>query len=174
MPVHLCPKLPPRRECPPPMSQFLGTHQNRLDPKGRVSVPAPFRTALKALDGEPALILRPSHNHPCIEAWPVSAFEALSRPMQGLDLFSADHDDMAFSLYGRACKIVADKDGRVILPEDLVEHAGLGETVVFIGLGRIFQVWEPAAAKAFQETARARANLRGLTLSQVNNGGAAA
>ncbi len=172
--VHLGPKPPPSRECPPPMSQFLGTHQNRLDPKGRVSVPAPFRASLKDQPGGAALILRPSHKHPCIEAWPESAFEALSKPLQGLDLFSADHDDMAYTLYGDACRIVADKDGRVTLPEELVSHAKLGEAVVFIGLGRIFQIWEPVAAAAFQQAARARANLRGLTLPQINNGGAAA
>lgn len=172
--VHFGPKPPPRRECPPPMSQFLGTHTNRLDPKGRVSVPAPFRAALKALGGEAALILRPSHKHPCIEAWPESAFEALSKPLQGLDLFSTDHDDMAYVLYGDACRIVADKDGRVILPEALTARARLGETVMFIGLGRIFQIWEPVAAAAFQEAASARANLRGLTLPHVGNAGAAA
>ena len=63
--------------------QFLGTHQNRLDAKGRVSVPAAFRAALKA--GNEAngthLVLRPSHQHPCIEAWPAAVFEALAEPL---------------------------------------------------------------------------------------------
>ncbi len=149
------------------MSQFLGTHQNRLDPKGRVSVPAAFRTALKSHAGANGLILRPSHKHPCVEAWPEPVFEALGKPLNELDLFSEDHDDMAWMLYGQACRIEADKDGRVVLPEALVAHARLGETVVFMGLGRIFQIWEPAAAAAFSEAARARAQGRGLTLPGV-------
>ena len=149
------------------MSQFLGTHQNRLDPKGRVSVPAAFRTALKNHDGGSGLILRPSHKYACIEAWPEPVFAALAKPLNGLDLFSEDHDDLAWMLYGESCLIEPDKDGRVILPETLVSHAGLGETVVFMGLGRIFQIWEPAAAAAFRDAARARGQTRGLTLPGV-------
>ena len=74
------------------MTHFLGTHQNRLDAKGRVSVPAPFRAALKArgdTDGNgngTHLVLRPSHQHPCIEAWPAAEFEALSEPLNKLNL----------------------------------------------------------------------------------------
>ncbi len=87
------------------MSQFLGTHQNRLDAKGRVSVPAQFRTALRAAangDGSASLILRPSHQHACIEAWPVAAFQALATPLDRLDVFSQAHDDLATALYADA------------------------------------------------------------------------
>lgn len=147
------------------MSQFLGTHQNRLDAKGRVSVPALFRAALKGADGAAGLILRPSHTHRCIEAWPATVFSALTRPLDGLDLFSEAHDDMAAALYADAYPIEPDKEGRVLLPEALVSHAGLAETVVFMGLGRIFQIWEPSAALARRDEARERARTRGLTLT---------
>ena len=82
------------------MVQFLGTHQNKLDTKGRVSVPAPFRAALRARDETNGthLVLRPSHQHPCIEAWPSAEFEALAEPLNRLDLFSQAHDDLAASL----------------------------------------------------------------------------
>src|SRR5215471_12806829 len=90
------------------MASFLGTHQNRLDAKGRVSVPAPFRAALRSR-GDAAengngthLVLRPSHQHPCVEAWPAAEFEALSAPLNRLDLFSQAHDDLAASLYADA------------------------------------------------------------------------
>ncbi len=84
------------------MSQFLGTHQNRLDAKGRVSIPAQFRAVLRAgYGGETAtsLVLRPSHKHPCIEAWPANAFAALATPLDRLDVFSDEHDDFATALY---------------------------------------------------------------------------
>jgi MraZ protein len=143
------------------MSPFLGTHQNRLDAKGRVSVPALFRNALKHAEGTTALILRPSHKHPCIEAWPAPVFDALAAPLQNLDLFSEAHDDMAATLYADAYPIEADKEGRVMLPAELVSHAGLGDAVTFLGLGNTFQIWEPSAAAAFKEAARARAQTRG-------------
>ncbi len=146
------------------MSQFLGTHQNRLDAKGRVSVPATFRAMLRK-DGETTgLILRPSHKHACIEAWPAPMFEALAGQLQGLDLFSEAHDDMAAALYADAYPLDADKEGRILLPEPLVAHAGLSDSVVFMGLGRIFQIWEPGAAVLRREEARERARARGLTL----------
>lgn len=148
------------------MVQFLGTHQNRLDAKGRVSVPAPFRAALRALDDANGthLVLRPSHQHPCIEAWPSAEFEALSEPLNQLDIFSQAHDDLAASLYSDAFPVEADKEGRIVLPNSLVSYAGLAETVVFMGLGRIFQIWEPEAAERRRIEARERARVHGFTL----------
>ena len=148
------------------MVQFLGTHQNRLDAKGRVSVPAPFRAALRGRDETNGthLVLRPSHQHPCIEAWPSAEFEALSQPLNRLDLFSQAHDDLAASLYSDAFPVEADKEGRIVLPDSLVSYAGLADTVVFMGLGRIFQIWEPAAAERRRAEARERARVHGFTL----------
>ncbi len=143
------------------VSQFLGTHQNRLDAKGRVSVPAPFRNALKGADGSAGLVFRPSHKHRCIEGWPAPVFNALSGRLENLDLFSEEHDDMAAALYADAYPIDPDKEGRVMLPEQLVQHAGLTDSVLFMGLGRIFQIWEPAAAAEFRTAAAERTRARG-------------
>ncbi len=150
------------------MTHFLGTHQNRLDAKGRVSVPAPFRAALRTRSESNGngthLVLRPSHQHPCIEAWPAAEFEALSEPLNRLNLFSPEHDDLAASLYADAFPVEADKEGRVVLPDSLVTFADLTDTVVFMGLGRIFQIWEPAAAERRRSEARERARAHGFTL----------
>jgi MraZ protein len=148
------------------MSLFLGTHQNRLDAKGRVSVPAAYRLSLRA--GEPAgLILRPSHQNASIEAWPGAMFHALSAPLERLDLFSAAHDDLAVALYADAYPIEPDKEGRILLPDALVAHARLSDAVTFIGMGRIFQIWEPKAAALFREEsiARERERVRARDLS---------
>ena len=136
------------------MATFLGTHQNRLDAKGRVSVPAPFRNALRSDDESNAthLVLRPSHQHRCIEAWPGAVFEALSEPLNRLDLFSQAHDDLAASLYSDAFPVEADKEGRIVLPDSLISYAGLSEAVVFMGLGRIFQIWEPGGPRSATES----------------------
>jgi MraZ protein len=148
------------------MSAFLGTHLNRLDAKGRVSVPAPFRTALRggSVTGAAALVLRLSHKHPCVEAWPEAVFQALATPLDRLDLFSEAHDDLAAALYTDAWPIEADREGRIVLPESYVAHAGLSDQVAFLGLGRIFQIWEPAAAERRRAEARENARTRGMTL----------
>ena len=149
------------------MSVFLGTHQNRLDAKGRVSIPAGFRAALRAraqsgeagadANGSVQIVLRPSHKHACIEAWPVEAFAALAKPLDRLDMFSEDHDDLSAALYADAYPIDADKEGRIMLPEILALHAGLSDSVAFMGLGHIFQIWEPKAAERRRLEARERA-----------------
>ena len=147
------------------MSVFLGTHQNRLDAKGRVSVPAGFRAALRGNDadaGAVQVVLRPSHKHPCIEAWPHHAFAALASPLDRLEMFSEDHDDLSAALYADAYPIETDKEGRISLPEVLAAHAQLSDQVAFMGLGHIFQIWEPKAAERRREAARARA--RGVSL----------
>jgi MraZ protein len=156
------------------MSQFLGTHTNRLDAKGRVSIPASFRAALKA--GEGGLVLRPSHKHPCVEGWPAATFHALATPLDALDMFGEAHDDLAAALYADAHPTEPDKEGRIVLPDDLIAHAGLADSVVFMGLGRTFQIWEPEAAERRRAEARERTRTRGLTLpgghSAARNGDA--
>jgi MraZ protein len=152
------------------MAQFIGTHQNKLDAKGRVSIPAPFRIVLKQMShaGEAAvvapLVLRPSHQHPCIEGWTQKGFEALSAPLEGYDQFSPEHDDFVMAIFGDACPMETDKEGRIVLPTDLVAHAGLQENVVFIGTNQTFQIWEPAAGARRQAAARERVRAAQMTL----------
>ena len=170
-----------RKGEPGRMTPFMGSHQNRLDAKGRVSVPAPFRAVLKSRpDGHaPAtshtgangngtngthLVLRPSHQHPCIEAWPAADFDALAAPLNQLALFSEAQDDLALSLYADAFAAETDREGRIVLPDDLVAFAGLTDQVTFLGAGRIFQIWEPEAAKRRRTEARERARSSGFTL----------
>lgn len=154
------------------MSQFVGTHQNRLDAKGRVSIPAPFRTLLKNADGVAELVLRPSHKHACIEGWPPAMFEALAAPLQTFDVFSEEQDDLAAALYADAHPLESDKEGRITLPDSLKEYAGISEQVVFMGLGKTFQIWEPAAAARRRAEARERVKARGLTLPGSGPAGA--
>ncbi len=160
------------------MARFMGTHTNRLDKKGRTSVPAPFRAELARL-GTDEIVLRPSHRANCIEAWPMPAFEALAGNMDQFDIFSDAQDDMAAALFADAHPVRPDAEGRISLPEELIAHAGVGESLSFVGKGRIFEIWEPAAGKRHTEESRARAKERALTMRTAssplptNPGGAA-
>jgi MraZ protein len=147
------------------MTQFLGTHTNRLDAKGRVSIPAPFRTALKDADGNVSLILRPSHKHICIEGWPIAAFNALAESMRHMPTFSDDQEDLALALYGEVSQLEPDREGRIVLPDELVMHANLKDAVCFIGLSAHFQIWEPEAAAHRRAEAKARARSLALPSS---------
>lgn len=146
------------------MSQFLGTHQNRLDAKGRISVPAAFRAALRKAQDQGGLILRPSHRHPCIEAWPAAVFETLIEQLEELPTFSDEQDDLATALFADSSSAEPDKEGRILLPEPLIAHAGLTDSACFMGLGKRFQIWSPEAAAARRSEARASAQMRNFTL----------
>jgi MraZ protein len=147
------------------MGQFLGTHANRLDSKGRVSVPAAFRTTLARLDTT-ELVLRPSHKWPCIEAWPEPAFREFAARLDQFDAFSDEHDDLAIALFADAQAASPDAEGRIVLNERLAEYAGLeaGKPVAFVGFGKIFLIWEPGLAQQHLPQSIARAKERGLTV----------
>ena len=147
------------------MTQFMGTHTNKLDAKGRVSIPAPFRAALKNGDDSGALILRPSHKYPCLEGWPIAAFLALADSMQSMPTLGDDQEDLAFALYSAATQMEPDREGRIVLPGELAAYAGLKDAVCFVGLSNRFQIWEPEAAA--RRLAEARTRARGLALPGV-------
>ncbi len=145
----------------------MGNHHNRLDAKGRVSIPAPFRGELRAAapEGMPAaLVLRPSHKHACIEGWPAADFHRLGATMDQLATFSDEKEDLAFSFYGDAAELIPDKEGRIILPEGMAERANLTDALVFVGMRDHFQIWEPEAVLRRRAEANERARARGFTL----------
>ncbi|QCE33968.1 division/cell wall cluster transcriptional repressor MraZ [Acetobacteraceae bacterium] len=143
---------------------FLGTHCNRFDAKGRISIPAPFRAVLKkyAVSGQSLMILRPSHIHPCIEVWSSERFLSQTMPLAEYDPFSEEHEDLSTSLYAEAYPLDSDKEGRIIIPESLQRHALLEKEVAFMGLGRIFQIWNQGNAQKRQKEAHLKA--KSLTL----------
>jgi MraZ protein len=147
------------------MSDFMGTHRNRLDRKGRVSVPAQFRASLARL-GSPELVLRPSHKAACIDVWTRAQLDAAAPQVNRLALFSDDADVASAVLYADAWPTTPDAEGRIVLPEDLIAHAGLEKEseIAFLGLGPTFAVWRVADGLAWLADVRARARSQNLTV----------
>lgn len=134
------------------MTQFRGKFINGLDKKGRCSVPATFRARLAG----DALVLRrsvsPDYNY--IEAWPVAQFDATNRDTNPLSPLSADSDAEDYALIVDVAEVTPDPEGRIILPRELIEYAGLTDGVAFLGRLNRFELWEPAAAERRIEEAR--------------------
>lgn len=153
------------------MTHFKGTHQVRRDGKGRVSIPSAFRAVLKADHpgggaSTGAVVLRPSHKHPCIEGWHPAVFEAQGSQIDQLPRFSDEEEDLALALFSDAVDAEPDKEGRIVLPRGLADHAGLAmeADVTFVGAGTHFQIWEPEAAQRRIAEARERARVLRMTL----------
>ncbi len=151
------------------MTHFMGPHHNRLDAKGRVSIPAPFRSVLreKAPEGAaPSVVLRPSHKFDCIEGWAAVDFYRRGDALERLDMFSQAQDDLTFAYYADATEMTPDKEGRIVLPDLLATHANLTDAIEFVGMRDHFQIWEPQAAARRRSEARLAA--RNVTLPAVS------
>jgi len=142
------------------MTHFLGTHLNKLDAKGRVSIPASFRAALRAELSGPSIVLRRSHILPCIDVWPLPMLQKAAARLEQLDPLSPEHDELAARVYGDSYPTEPDKEGRIVVPERYLAHATISEQVAVTGRGLYFQLWEPSAgeqrlAQAYAGTGRA-------------------
>jgi MraZ protein len=151
------------------MALFLSTFVNRVDRKGRVSVPATFRAALAAQSFQGVVLFR-SSGHPCLEGFGMDRMEEMSARLDAFDLFSAEQDDLATAIFGDSVQLPFDGEGRIVLPPALVEFAGLDEHAAFVGLGAKFQIWSPATFERRKTEARDRVKAQGLTLPKGGGG----
>ncbi len=143
---------------------FIGTFENKVDRKGRVSVPAQFRQAL-GTQSFSGIIAYQSNRNPAIEACGMDFMEKLQDGLTGsYDYLTEDADDLGTLLFADSFQLPFDGDGRVILPPELTGHAGITERAAFVGFGRNFQIWEPAALTAFKRQVRERAKAKNLSV----------
>ena len=128
---------------------FLSTYENKLDKKGRVSVPASFRSYLSNL-GYNGVICYPSFNNQSIEAWPQDRMEKISNSIDSLNPFEEKRDFFATSILSESENLQFDTEGRVSLSEKLLNHASIKNNILFVGLGKTFQIWEPKNFEKFK------------------------
>ncbi len=145
------------------MALFVGTVVNKVDRKGRVSVPATFRAALGEMAAH-GIYVFPSYRQPMIEACGQDFMAKISEGLYNFDMFSEEQDSLASSILGDAHPLSLDGEGRIMLPQDLREHAGITDRAAFVGQGPRFQIWEPERLAAHKAEARERARREGLTL----------
>ena len=148
------------------MALFLSTHINKVDKKGRVSVPSSFRAEL-AEESFKGVVLFKSNIHDCLEGFAWSYMEEIGKRLDNFDLFSADQDDLATSIFGTAVQLSMDGDGRIILPSDLLEFGEIEESASFVGMGAKFQIWSPEKFEHRQEQARNEVRSKGLTIPKA-------
>lgn len=137
------------------MALFLSTFVNKVDKKGRVSVPAAFRSALAGEAFQGFVAFR-SHKHEAIECCSYSRMEQLSQSVDTLDLFSQEQDDFTATIFADSVQIPFDGDGRIVLPKELLDYIGVEGEIAFVGRGTTFQMWLPPKFQAAQEESRQR------------------
>jgi MraZ protein len=152
------------------VSVFFGTFENKVDRKGRVSVPAPFRQIL-ATSAFQGIIAFRYHAPKAMEACSLEFMERLDQSVSNFELFSEEHDDLAFNIFAESHQLPFDGEGRVILPAALLAITGIEDRAAFVGKGPTFQIWEPAALEDRKAEARRRATNLTLRLNRNDGGG---
>jgi|TARA_Y100000996_G_scaffold387577_1_gene346479 Uncharacterized protein conserved in bacteria len=147
---------------------FLSSYENKLDKKGRVSVPATFRTYLSSL-GYNGFIAYPSFNHSSLEGCSQDRIEKLSDVIDNLNPFEEKRDYFATSILSESINLQFDSEGRVLFPEKLLKHAKIQKNILFVGLGKTFQIWEPKLFDKFKNFAKKNAFKNRSKLKWVNN-----
>ena len=140
------------------MDRFVSTFTNRLDAKGRVSVPASFRAVLERQHAnQPAaasIYCYPALDAPALDAGGESLAQTIDGLLAGLPDYSDERDELSVALYGDVQLLSIDGDGRIVLCESLRTHAGLEGQVTFVGLGQKFQIWAPERFEERRRVAR--------------------
>jgi len=141
------------------MDRFVANVTLRLDSKGRVSIPASFRSVLTR-DAFEGLYCYPALDRPAIDAGGNALMSEIESLIARYAPFSEERERFALALYGTSETLKVDGEGRVSLSESLKRHAGITEAVTFVGLGHKFQIWEPGRFQ--HELAEATQRVRAL------------
>jgi MraZ protein len=137
------------------MDEFVSTYTNRIDAKGRVSIPAQYRAVL-AVDGFEGIYCCPTLDRQAVDAGGNRFREAIRASLANFEPFSEDHEYLSTTLIGESEILKLDSEGRVVLTDTIKHHAGLSERVTFVGHGYKFQIWEPDRFTQYREESKNR------------------
>ena len=146
---------------------FLSNYENKLDKKGRVSVPSSFRAYLNSM-GYNGFITYPSFNHMALDGCAQDRIEKLSDSIDALGPFEDKRDYFATSVLSESINLNFDSEGRVAIPEKLLKHAKIKSNIVFVGLGKVFQMWDSKLFEDFKSKARKKSYINRSALKWEN------
>lgn len=133
------------------MDRFLSNTINKVDRKGRVSIPAGFRPQLASSSFLYTLM---SVDQPTVDAGGLELIERGEAHLSKLDPFSSEYELYSFVLHGDSDQLRIDAEGRIMITDLIREHTGITDRIAFVGRGHFFQLWEPDRFTAYREEAR--------------------
>jgi len=125
---------------------FIGEYRHTIDDKGRLAIPAKFRSSLKK-----AVVTRGLDA--CLFVYPMSEWKILAEKLANLPISQANSRAFARLMLAGAMDVDIDSQGRIVLPEYLRSYAGLGKQVVLAGLYNRIELWSEAAWEAYTQRA---------------------
>ena len=106
----------------------------------------------------------PSFNQQCLEAWPQDRIEKISDAIDNLNPFEEKKDYFATSILSESVNLIFDTEGRISLTKKLLQHSKIKTRILFVGLGKTFQIWEPTLFEKFKTKAIKKSNLNRSSL----------
>ncbi len=137
------------------MDRFVSQYTNKLDAKGRVSIPAPYR-GLLAKDGFEGLYMHPTLDFPALDCGGHALLAEIDGLLDKLPHYSEERDFFSTALLGASQIVRMDAEGRFVLTDMIRDTAGITDTVTFVGQGHKFQLWEPSRFQAHYSESRER------------------
>ena len=149
------------------MRRFTSRYTNRVDKKGRVSVPAAFRAALEDA-GASVVYLKRNNADGALDGLTEAFMDEIQRRIDSFPIGSPERDALEDEYFADSVDIRFDPEGRILLSKELTDFAGIAEVALFVGLGRRFQLWNPEAYEARRANRSELA--RGLSLPPAESG----
>ncbi|MEO1119645.1 MAG: division/cell wall cluster transcriptional repressor MraZ [Pseudomonadota bacterium] len=150
------------------MKLFLSNFTQKIDKKGRVSVPSKFRDVLEEESFRGVGVAQPLSDLPCLESYGSSEIERIASSLERMNPLTESHDSLATAVLASLRQAPFDGEGRIMLNEQEIDAAGLDGLALFAGMGKKFQIWNPDRFAERQAEARRRARENADQLPWVN------
>lgn len=143
---------------------FYGRSVNKIDSKGRVIVPPSIRGVIQKVEAEQTIALLPAfQGYACYEGFGVSHLKHVASQIDQVNPLTREYDAIAANMFAELLILPMDKEGRVVLPREVLDFVGIEEEVLFVGLNKKFQIWNQknydAHMAEMRELARSQPNL---------------
>ena len=136
---------------------FRGEFDQKVDGKGRMSIPSDFRAVLA--DGDPRcpeiplprmVVLHGPHIKGCLHVYKIEAMAEIEAGIKRLPRGSTERTKAARKILGKSWETEVDKDGRIVLPQRLRQQIGLGSLATMTAMGDYFELWDAETYARFE------------------------
>lgn len=123
------------------MNFLSGEYECKLDPKGRLVLPAKIKANLPEASGNNVVLTRGFE--PCLVLYPQVAWKVIYDKVSGLNEFNEEYRNFQRNFFRGNTEIELDSTGRFILPRTMVRYAEIDKEVIMVGLGNRVEIWNP-------------------------------
>ena len=123
------------------MQHLIGTHECRVDTKGRIMMPVAIKKQLSKV-GDDSFVLKRAVFNSCLELYPIKEWKHLMQKVNALNRFNKKNNDFIRRFNAGVKTIEMDASGRLLIPKDLINHAKINKHIVISSAINILEIWD--------------------------------